>query len=84
MNECKISKDIYSFAYAALIHPMEVEELDAKKKYLPRINMLNEERTALYVGAMMVTMVQASTIMLIYVFFKEGDDGNGVKLVPAQ
>ena len=83
LNECKINKDIYSYAYAAIIHPMEVEELDPKKKYLPRINMLNEERTALYIGAAMVSIVQACTIMLIYIFFENDNNGKGVELVPA-
>lgn len=84
MNECKISKDIYSYAYVAMIHPNEVEDLDPKKKYLPRIKMHRDERSNLYIGAAMVTIVQASTIMLIYVYFTQGEDGNGVKLKPAQ
>lgn len=83
-NEVKIQKDIYSFAYAAIIHPQEAEDFDPKKKYLPRISLLNEERNTLYMSAILVTLVQASTILLIVVYFGEGPDGKGVKLIPAQ
>ena len=67
----KISKDIYCYAYVAIIHPMEVEEQDPKKKYLPRINMLNEERSSLYIGAITVSIIQMITISLIYQSFSE-------------
>lgn len=81
LKEVKIQKDIYSLGYAAIIHPMECEEFDAKLKYMPRITLLNEERTSLFISANLVTLVQATTIMLIVIFF---GDGKGVHLVPAK
>lgn len=71
VNEMKIVKDIYCYAYVAMIHPMEVEQLDPKKKYLPRIFMLNEERSSLYIGAITVTIVQMITVSLIYQSFED-------------
>lgn len=78
LNEVKIQKDIYSYAFAAIIHPMETEELDPKKKYMPRITLLKEERNILYLSATLVTLVQASTILLIVVYFEE----DGLHLKP--
>lgn len=80
-NEVKIQKDIYSYAYAAIIHPNEIEDLDPKKKYIPKITLLKEERNQLYLSAALVTLVQASTILLIVVYFEDGD---GVHLIPAK
>lgn len=80
LKEVKIQKDIYSLGYAAIIHPMECEVFDAKLKYMPRITLLNEERTSLFISANLVTLVQGTTIMLIVIFF---GDGKGVHLVPA-
>jgi len=34
-------------------------------------------------SAIIVTLVQASTLLLIVVYFGEGADGKGVKLIPA-
>lgn len=59
---------------------METEDLDPKKKYMPRIVLLKEERNILYLSAALVTLVQASTILLIVVYFEEGD---GIHLKPA-
>ena len=59
---------------------METEEMDPKKKYMPRIVLLKEERNILYLSAALVTLVQASTILLIVVYFEEGD---GIHLKPA-
>lgn len=79
-NELKFTKDIYSFAYAAQIHPMELEEFDKKKKYMMRVQLLPEERNTLYLQAILVSLVQMSTIIVIMVFF---DTGKGVHLIPA-
>lgn len=53
---------------------------------MPKIDLLNEERNSLFLSAMLVSLVQVTTIMLIIAFF--GDDGSAahkeVKLVPAQ
>lgn len=58
---------------------METEQLDPKKKFMPRIVLLKEERNILYLSAALVTLVQASTILLIIVYFEE----DGLKLKPA-
>ena len=79
LKEVKIQKDIYSLGYAAIIHPKECDG-DPKKKYMPEITLLNEERTSLFISANLVTLVQATTIMLIVIFF---GDGKGVHLIPA-
>ena len=80
-KELKIQKDIYSLAYAAILHPMELEEMDPKKKYMPRIQLLNDERDNLYVGAFLTALVQITTIILIVFYF---NDGKGITMVPAE
>jgi len=90
-KEIKIQKDIYSLAYAAILHPIECEQDKAKglearpkDKWIPRINLLNEERTSLFVSAMLVSLVQGTTIMLIVIFFGDTNGkGQPVELVPA-
>lgn len=90
-KEFKIQKDIYSLAYAAILHPIELEadiknnNLDPKAKYIQRINLLEDERSALFISAILVSVVQATTIMLIVISFKDTDDkGHPLELVPAQ
>lgn len=41
--------------------------------------MLNDERSQLYVSAIMVAFVQITTIVLIIFYF---NDGKGVRMVP--
>lgn len=59
---------------------MELEEFDPKKKYMPRVALLNDERSSLYISALLVSIIQFSVIMLIVFYF---NDGTGVQLVPA-
>ena len=85
MQNLKINDDIYSLAFAALVHPDEVEadltEQDKKSgNFMKRIELLNDERDNLFFSAILVTFVQMTTIYLILVFFSEG---SGLQIVPA-
>lgn len=80
-KEIKVQKDIYSLAYAAIMHPAECEK---KEGYMPQIDLLSEERTSLFVSAMLVALVQVTTIMLIMIYFGKTEKGSAVKIIPAQ
>lgn len=90
-RDLKINDDIYSLAFAALVHPDEAEEglTEGEKKsgaFMKRINLLCDERDNLFYSAILVTFVQLTTIYLILVFFSEGSKENndiGFKMVPA-
>lgn len=69
---------MYSLAYAAILHPDECED------GMPKLDLLAEERSSLFVSALLVSLVQATTIVLIMIFFGDDGEGHAVKLVPAQ
>ena len=69
-RDFKVANDIYSLAFAALIHPDEVGKTE-DGIHMPRIDLLNDERESLYISAMLVTLTQFTTIILINHFFEE-------------
>ena len=79
-NEPKINKDIYFYAFAAIMHPMECED---KSGYMPRITLMSDERMHLFINALLVASVQTAVIYLIVYHFEEGEMGLGVQLVPS-
>lgn len=60
------------------MHPDECED------GMPKLDLLAEERSSLFVSALLVSLVQATTIMLIMIFFGDDGAGHAVELVPAQ
>lgn len=84
-RDLSINDDIYSLAFAALVHPDETEKgltEEEKKsgKFMKRIDLLTDERENLYFSAILVTFVQLTTIYLIFIFFSSG---SGLKIIPA-
>lgn len=53
MPTIKLSNDIYSLCYASFLDPDQLEEPD---KFMPKIQMNEEEMMNIYLGAIMVIM----------------------------
>lgn len=71
MPTIKLSNDIYSLAYACFLDP---EQLDEPDKFMPVINMNDDEVMNVYLGAVMVVLSQLTMIGLIVVFERTSDD----------
>ena len=53
MPTIKLSNDVYSLAYASFLDPDQLEEPD---KFMPIINMNDDEVMNIYLGCVMVVM----------------------------
>ena len=60
--------DIYSLAFAALIHPESYKHSVNKPMHIPQITMLNYEREVLFSGAVSVAFMQALYLYILYTF----------------
>ena len=67
-----IKNNVYGLAFAALVHPDELEKYKGGK-HAPRVDLLNDERESLFLSAMLVTMAQLTTMYLINLFFETID-----------
>jgi hypothetical protein len=59
----EIQNDIYSLAFAAFIDP---ESQPDREGYLGKINLNNDERADLFMGGLMVNLIQISMVALIF------------------
>lgn len=72
LDEPSVNNDIYMLAFAAQLNP---DEIEPGPGYIEKMQLIGEERSALFVCAMKVATIQMSSACLIFLFFVHGNNG---------